>query len=72
MGLCDSARCPQATHHRSQRPVWIGTIATIDALLDSPRIAKGEKTRLLPERERAERVVAEIDASAGTVIEEVA
>ncbi|MBK3623293.1 integrase [Streptomyces sp. MBT49] len=64
VGLCDSARCPQATHHPSQRPVWIGTITTIDALLDSPRIPKGEKTRLLPERERAARVVAEIDACA--------
>ncbi|MCX4573540.1 hypothetical protein OHB41_10165 [Streptomyces sp. NBC_01571] len=72
VGLCDSARCPQATHHRSQRPVWIGTITTIDALLDSPRIAKGEKARLLPERERATRVVAEIDAHAGTALEEVA
>ncbi len=52
--------------------MWIGTIATINALRDGPRIAEGEKTQLLPERERAGRVVAEIDASAATALEEAA
>ncbi|MFJ9508674.1 hypothetical protein ACIRPZ_33405 [Streptomyces anulatus] len=63
VGMCDSARCPQATHHLRHRPVWLGQITTIDVFVESPRVAKGEKTRLIPERDRAERVVAEIDAA---------
>jgi hypothetical protein len=62
VGMCDSARCPQATHHGRHRPVWVGTAQTLTAFLDNPRIAKGEKARLSAERERARRVVAEIDA----------
>ncbi len=65
VGMCDSARCPQATHHQSHRPVWLGQIAVIDTFVESPRVAKGEKERLLPERDRAQRVVAEIDAASG-------
>ncbi|WP_431040772.1 hypothetical protein ACQUSR_01935 [Streptomyces sp. P1-3] len=63
VGMCDSARCPQATHHPCHRPVWAGQAASIDVLIESPRVAKGEKTRLVPERDRALRVVAEIDAA---------
>ncbi|CAO0837349.1 integrase [Streptomyces microflavus] len=63
VGMCDSARCPQATHHRSHRPVWLGQVTVIDTFVESPRVAKGEKNRLLPERDRALRVVAEIDAA---------
>ncbi|CAO0837555.1 Integrase OS=Streptomyces microflavus OX=1919 GN=Smic_07850 PE=4 SV=1 [Streptomyces microflavus] len=54
---------PQATHHRSHRPVWLGQVTVIDTFVESPRVAKGEKNRLLPERDRALRVVAEIDAA---------
>lgn len=61
--MCDSARCPQATHHPGHRPVWAGQAQSIDAFIASPRIAKGQKQRLLPERERALRVVAAIDAA---------
>ncbi|WP_272933596.1 hypothetical protein [Streptomyces sp. PSAA01] len=32
--------------------------------ITSPRVAKGEKQRLVPERDRALRVVAELDAAA--------
>ncbi|MGW3926486.1 integrase [Streptomyces microflavus] len=63
VGMCDSARCPQATHHRRHRSVWLGQITTIDVFVDSPRVAKGEKIRLMPERDRAQRVVDEIDAA---------
>ncbi|MEU0097197.1 integrase [Streptomyces sp. NPDC006267] len=63
VGMCDSARCPQATHHQSHRPVWLGQVTVIDTFVESPRVAKGEKERLLPERDRALRVVAEIDAA---------
>ncbi|MET9544236.1 integrase [Streptomyces sp. NPDC006627] len=66
IGMCDSARCPQATHHQRHRPVWIGQVTTISAFVESPRVAKGEKQRLLPERDRAQRVVSEIDAASGT------
>lgn len=61
VGMCDSARCPQATHHPCHRPVWAGQATAIDVFIESPRVAKGEKVRLIPERDRALRVVAEID-----------
>lgn len=41
VGMCDSARCPQATHHPCHRPVWAGQAQTIDVFITSPRIAKG-------------------------------
>lgn len=63
IGMCDSARCPQATHQPSHRPVWVGQIAVLDATFESPRTPKGEKIRLMPERDRCLRVVAEIDAA---------
>ncbi|OEJ37173.1 hypothetical protein AR457_34820 [Streptomyces agglomeratus] len=63
MGMCDSARCPQATHHPRHRPVWAGQATAIDVFIQSPPVAKGEKSRLTPERDRALRVVAEIDAA---------
>jgi hypothetical protein len=66
VGLCDSARCPQATHHQRHRPVWVGQLEAITTLVDSPRVAKGEKQRLLPERDRAQRVVTDIDTTTAT------
>jgi hypothetical protein len=63
VGMCDSARCPQATHHPCHRPVWAGQATAIDVFIQSPRVAKGEKARLTPEHDRALRVVAEIDAA---------
>lgn len=65
VGMCDSARCPQATHHPCHRPVWAGQAKSIAVFIESPRVAKGEKMRLVPERDRALRVVAEIDAGTG-------
>ncbi|WP_329612354.1 hypothetical protein OG244_02745 [Streptomyces brevispora] len=70
IGMCDSARCPQATHHPCHRPVWSehaeGT-KTFLGQLGSPR--KNERTRLQTDYDRAVRVVSEIDA-AGTTREE--
>ncbi|MFD4337294.1 hypothetical protein ACFWPP_08895 [Streptomyces anulatus] len=43
--------------------VWAGQAVAIDVFIESPRVAKGEKVRLTPERDRALRVVAEIDAA---------
>ncbi|MEU6897510.1 hypothetical protein [Streptomyces virginiae] len=67
IGMCDSARCPQATHHAGHRPVWAASadskkvfIATIG------REQRTEKTRLRTELARDERVLAEIDALSGT------
>ncbi|MGW3690038.1 hypothetical protein [Streptomyces sp. NPDC005125] len=69
VGMCDSARCPQATHHPCHRPVWAGQAASLTVFIESPRVPRGERKRLIPERERALRVVADLDAamSEGTV-----
>lgn len=67
-GMCDSARCPQATHHPCHRPVWAGQAQSIDVFITSPRVAKGERQRLVPERDRALRVVAEIDAASPVLV----
>ncbi|MEV4226989.1 integrase [Streptomyces bobili] len=63
VGMCDSARCPQATHHPCHRPAWAAQAATVDIFISNPRIPKGEKARLLPERNRALAVVGQIDAA---------
>jgi hypothetical protein len=73
VGMCDSARCPQATHHPRHRPVWaehadktkifIGQLGTTH---------KTERTRLQADYDRALRVVAEIDAATATTHEESA
>ncbi|WP_300014748.1 hypothetical protein [Pseudonocardia sp.] len=63
IGMCDSARCPQATHHREHRPVWADTADTISQFLGNPRVPPAEKRRLHHEHERAARVLDEIDAA---------
>ncbi len=52
-GLCDSARCPQATHHAEHRPVWLATATQLTTLIDglNPR-HRNEKQRLTGELER--------------------
>ena len=63
--MCDSARCPQATHHPCHRPVWADTAATTKTFLDGLGPArKTEKARLQADYARAQRVLAEIDAAA--------
>jgi hypothetical protein len=60
--MCDSARCPQATHHRRHRPVWaehVETTATFLGTLGPTR--KIEKVRLQADQARAQRVLDEID-----------
>ncbi|WP_063801649.1 hypothetical protein [Streptomyces curacoi] len=63
VGMCDSARCPQATHHPCHRPVWAGQAASLTVFIENPRVPRGERQRLIPERERALRVVADLDAA---------
>ncbi|CAM5674228.1 hypothetical protein SPURM210S_03428 [Streptomyces purpurascens] len=64
-GLCDSSRCPQATHHIIHRSVWQTTADNGVVLLASPRIPPAEKARLRAEYERSMRVLEEIDTAAG-------
>jgi hypothetical protein len=64
-GMCDSARCPQATHHPCHRPVWAQQAATTKTFLGSlGPTRKTEKARLEADLKRAQRVLAEIDAAA--------
>ncbi len=66
-GLCESARCPQATHHAVHRPVWAEharNTATFLGGLGPTR--KTEKARLQDDYDRAIRVIAGIDAATGT------
>lgn len=67
-GMCDSARCPQATHHPCHRPVWEESRETAKVFIGSlSRRQKTERARLEVSVTRAERVLAEIDqvAAAG-------
>ena len=64
--MCDSARCPQATHHPCHRPVWADADATTKTFLGSLGPArKTEKARLQADSARAQRVLAEIDTASG-------
>jgi hypothetical protein len=40
-GMCDSARCPQATHHPCHCPVWQDRAETLQVFLGNPRVPKG-------------------------------
>jgi hypothetical protein len=62
-GLCDAARCPQATFHAHHRDAWAGCARSTEAFLGNPRIPAAEKPRLTREHERAHRVLDAIDAA---------
>ncbi|MGH9066833.1 MAG: site-specific integrase [Acidimicrobiales bacterium] len=62
-GMCDSARCPQATHHSCHREVWATRAATTQAfLITLGPTRRTERARLQADHDRARRVLAEIDA----------
>ncbi len=64
IGMCDSARCPQATHHAQHRQPWADHAeATMVVLVDNPRLSRLERERARVASERAAAVVAAIDAS---------
>ena len=67
IGMCDSARCPQATHHPCHRPVWAQHAEqTGQLLVQLGPTRKTEKVRLQGDYDRATRVLARIDeATAG-------
>ena len=70
-GMCDSARCPQATHHPCHRPVWAEFAENTEAFLgELGPTRKTEKTRLQVEYDRATRVLADIDAADTTTTTE--
>ncbi len=65
IGMCDSARCPQATHHAEHRQAWADhATATKVAFLDNPRLSKPERARAQSVFDRATAVVAAIDLAA--------
>ncbi|MHA7295196.1 hypothetical protein [Arthrobacter sp. HLT1-21] len=62
IGLCDSGRCPQATHHGVHREAWANHAeATRTVFLGNPRISKPERGRAQATLDRAERILTEID-----------
>jgi hypothetical protein len=64
-GMCDSARCPQATHHPCHRPVWEESRQTAKVFIGSlSRRQKTERARLEVSMARADRVLAELDQAA--------
>jgi hypothetical protein len=71
VGMCDSARCPQATQHPCHRPVWAEHADQAKVFLGGlGATRKTEKTRLQNEYERAQRVLSEIDAATSAVLDE--
>ncbi|MFJ7592323.1 site-specific integrase [Streptomyces sp. NPDC097617] len=66
-GMCDSSRCPQATHHPCHRSVWASSAETKKVFIATiGRGQKSEKDRLKGELERDLRVLSEIDSAFGT------
>ncbi len=63
-GMCDSARCPQATHHPHHRPVWAEHARQTTTFLgDLGPTRKTERARLQADLVRAQRVLDAIDAA---------
>jgi hypothetical protein len=64
IGMCDSARCPQATHHPCHRPVWAEHAEQSRTFLGSlGPTRKTERARLQADHDRALRVLDAIDAA---------
>ncbi|WP_217553716.1 hypothetical protein [Streptomyces sp. GbtcB6] len=73
VGMCDSARCPQATHHPCHRPVWSEHAERTETFIGQlGTTRRTERTRLQADHDRALRVVAEIDAASTSTTEESA
>jgi hypothetical protein len=64
-GMCDSARCPQATHHPCHRPVWAEHAQQTKTFLGSlGPTRKAERVRLHADLHRALRVLDALDTAA--------
>lgn len=62
-GMCDSSRCPQATHHPRHRAVWASAAEATAVMLASPRVPSAEKQRLRLDHDRALKVIEAIDGA---------
>ncbi|MER5361572.1 hypothetical protein [Streptomyces sp. NPDC002785] len=61
VGMCDSARCPQATHHPRHRPVWAEHADKTKIFIGQLGTArKTERTRLQADFDRARRARAAV------------
>jgi hypothetical protein len=70
-GMCDSARCPQATHHPCHRTVWAEHAEQAKSFLGSlGPTRRAERTRLQTDYDRALRVLDAIDTAANPSTEE--
>lgn len=62
VGMCDSTRCPQATHHPCHQPVWEAHAESTSTLLASIGAnRKLERARLQAEHDRTLNVLADLD-----------
>jgi hypothetical protein len=69
-GMCDSTRCPQATHHACHRDVWAEHATQTKTFLGALGPSrKTERARLQTDYDRAQRVLANIDAANPTTTE---
>jgi hypothetical protein len=60
--MCDSARCPQATHHTGHRAIWAEHAAATKTFLGTLGATRTtERARLSADYDRAERVLKAID-----------
>ena len=63
IGMCDSARCPQATHHQDHRPVWAEHAERTKIFLGQlGKTRTTEHARLQADYDRALRVITNIDS----------
>jgi len=66
IGMCDSARCPQATHHSQHRSVWAEHAEHTKTFLGQlGKTRTTERARLRADYDRAVRVITSIDAATG-------
>ncbi|MFC9817866.1 hypothetical protein ACFVJM_38120 [Streptomyces virginiae] len=66
-GLCDSARCPQATHHPCHRPTWAENAERTKTFLGTiPRGHTAARERARADLARTLRVLEEIDTAAAS------
>jgi hypothetical protein len=64
VGMCDSARCPQATHHAGHRAVWAEHAERTKTFLGQlGKTRNTERARLTADYARALRIITEIDTA---------
>ena len=67
IGMCDSARCPQATHHQRHRPIWAEHAERTKTFLGQlGKTRTTERARLQADYDRALRVITNIESATGT------